>query len=131
MSEETRLILEKLETIDAGMKELRGDVQELKSDVSELKTDVAVLKSDVAGLKSDVQALDYRVDKLEKNQIELKMVYENELRKNINTIAEGHAYLKQKLEEAVALQRDKERMELDISALKMDMHNVKLKIGLA
>lgn len=152
MSEETRIILEKLESIGNGMQimqkdigemkhdvaGLRMEVAELKSEVNILKADVAMLKTDVEMLKSDVNALkvavnrlDNRVSCLETDMHALRLLVENEINRKIDIIGEGHDFLMRHYHKAEGELKAKEKMELDILGLKADMRVVKLKVGIA
>ncbi|MCD9022288.1 hypothetical protein [Cohnella silvisoli] len=65
-------ILNKLDTMQLDITEIKTDVAELKTDVAVLKTDVAVLKTDVAVLKTDVAELKTDVAVLKTDVAELK-----------------------------------------------------------
>lgn len=125
------LINQKLVTLNEDVSELKSDVRGLKSDVSELKSDVSELKSDVSELKSDVSDLKNRMDLVEGEQRNLRFILENVTNKKIDVIGDGHVDLVRRLDEARELQRDKERMELEILNLSLDMSAVKRRIGLA
>lgn len=159
MSEETRIILEKLESIGNGMQimqkdigemkhdvaglrmevaELKSEVNILKADVETLKADMAMLKADVEMLKSDVNALkvavnrlDNRVSCLETDMHALRLLVENEINRKIDIIGEGHDFLMRHYHKAEGELKAKEKMELDILGLKADMRVVKLKVGIA
>lgn len=49
----------------------------------------------------------------------------------INVVADGHLDLRRELKKALSLQDDKERMELQILKLNIDMRDVKLAVGVA
>ncbi|MBO5292660.1 MAG: hypothetical protein J6B10_05695 [Lachnospiraceae bacterium] len=107
---------------------LKTDVAELKEDVSGLKTDVAVLKEDVSGLKTDVAVLKEDVSELKADVAELKVqVYdlngrvrnieltlENEVKRNICVIAEGHSILNRKLDDALCCNEEEESYRLRV-----------------
>ena len=111
--------------------ELKSDVTELKSDVAELKRDVTELKSDVTTLKSDVSELKSRVGKLEdkvetldhevslvkKDTTEIKLVLENEIRRNIGFIADGHTNILRLLKEALSHTETFENLGIRVSYL--------------
>ena len=74
-----KIVLQKLDSMEADIKELKQDVAELKQDVTvlkedvaELKQDVTVLKEDVTGLKQDVAGLKTNVTTLKKELKEVK-----------------------------------------------------------
>lgn len=67
-----KIVLQKLDSMEADIKELKQDVTVLKQDVAELKQDVTVLKEDVAELKQDVAGLKTNVTTLKKELKEVK-----------------------------------------------------------
>ena len=75
-----KIVLQKLDSMEADIKKLKQDVAELKQDVTvlkqdvaELKQDVTVLKEDVAELKQDVAGLKTNVTTLKKELNEVKV----------------------------------------------------------
>lgn len=106
------------------MAEVKADIAELKADVSGLKADVSELKADVLSLKEGVVSLDRRVTSLE-------LTIENEIRKNIRIIAEGHLELVRKLDEALKTEQENEMMRLRVTVLENDMRIVKDKVGIS
>ena len=92
------------------------DMGEVKVSVHNLEEDVAVLKEDAANLKEDVESL--------------KLTQENELRKNIMTIADGHMDLNRKLDEALKVSQERERTILRVTVLENDMRIVKNQLGI-
>lgn len=111
---------EKLDLILDKIGILATDVAELKTDVAELKTDVAELKTDVAGLKTNVSSLNERVAALETDVSDIKqqvtktsLTIENEIRVNIQRVAEGHLDLSRKLNKCIQISSDiKDKQEI-------------------
>ncbi len=111
------------------LKELRSDVAELKSDVAELKSDVAELKTDVAQLKTDVKKLDGRVSNLESNVESMKLIIENDIRREIRIVAEGHLDLSRQLAGLQKRDGESEMLKLRVSMLESDVRNLKIKMA--
>lgn len=111
---------EKLDLILDKIGILATDVAELKTDVAGLKTDVAELKTDVAGLKTNVSSLNERVAALETDVSDIKqqvtktsLTIENEIRVNIQRVAEGHLDLSRKLNKCIQISSDiKDKQEI-------------------
>ncbi len=110
MSEDTRLILTKLDGID-------GRLERLEEDVAELKEDVAVLKEDVAELKEDVAVLKEDVAELKEDVTNLQLVVENEIRPHIQILAEGHVMLAEKIDNILDFEKEKDEMKTRVEAL--------------
>ncbi len=158
MSEETRLILEKLDNMQEDIREMKQDIKELKEDVVVLKEDVAVLKEDVAVLKEDVTVLkedvrilkkevkvlrkevdvlkeqvtqlNSRMEDVEGAVVRLDTTIENKIWKAIKVTGEGHDFLKMGVEEARSMQVKNEWMEIHILKLESDMLRVKEVVGI-
>ena len=52
-----QLLLQRVDSLEGDMAEVKSDLAEVKSDVAGLKTDVAGLKSDFAEVKSDLKLI--------------------------------------------------------------------------
>lgn len=119
-NEKLDLILDKIGILATDVAELKTDVAGLKTDVAELKTDVAELKADVAGLKTNVSSLNERVATLETDVSDIKqqvtktsLTIENEIRVNIQRVAEGHLDLSRKLNKCIQISSDiKDKQEI-------------------
>ena len=77
-----------------------SDMQNMKNDMQEMKTDMQEMKTDMRGMKTDIRDLKGRVSSIE-------MTLENETNRNIRIIAEGHADLCRKLDEALKVENEK------------------------
>ena len=75
----------------------------LKEDVAELKEDVAVLKEDMEELRDDVT--------------NLQLIVENEIRPNVQMLAEGHMILSEKMDNVLEYEKEKEEMRYRVDAL--------------
>ena len=118
-----------LKTDVAGLKTdvagLKTDVAGLKTDVAVLKTDVTNLKSEVSQMKSDMVVLNSGVEKLEERQRELCMLVENDISKKINIVGDGHFFVMKSLNDLRGFQNEKERMDLKIIDLQIEVTKIK------
>ena len=80
---------EKLDLILSGMNEMKTDIQNLKADVQRLETNMQLMQADIVEIRQRVT----------KNEL----ITENELRVNIQRVAEGHLDLSRKLDECIRL----------------------------
>ena len=122
-------VKEELKELRSDVAELKSDVAELKSDVAELKSDVAELKTDVAQLKTDVKKLDGRVSNLESNVESMKLIVENDIRREIRIVAEGHLDLSRQLAGLQKRDSESEMLKLRVSMLESDVRNLKIKMA--
>ncbi|MCI8814247.1 MAG: hypothetical protein HFH61_03110 [Lachnospiraceae bacterium] len=83
-----------MQNMDLRIQNLESDIQSMKTDIQNLKMDSQNLKMDIQNLKTDMNTL-----KLKVNGIELKL--EEEIRHNIQLLAENHSNLIDKLNQAI------------------------------
>ncbi len=80
------------------------------------------------------QNINEHFDVLETDVRDIKLTIENELRKNISIIAEGHGILNRKLDEVIKQTEDRqfehEWIKLKINHLDSEMIKVKQRIGI-
>lgn len=85
-----------------------------------------LILSKLAVLESDMQDLKQRTKIIENSVTDIKITIENEIRVNIQRVAEGHLDLSRKLNECIRLSSDiKDKQELQ--DIYINMHNSKLK----
>lgn len=124
MTEETRMILEKLDGMQV-------QLNRVETKVDSLETKVDGLETKVDGLETRIDSLEMRVDVLEDGFNHLKFIIENDIQKNIKIIAEGHLDLKRKLDEALKVSQKQELYYLKVNNLEADVRELKKHTGLA
>ena len=107
-SEILKLILAKLETMDA-----RLDKMDARLD----------------GMDARFDKIDARLDNLETDVKDIKMMLENEIRVNIQRIAEGHLDLARNLQKAIKPSNDLEMLSIQVRMLETDVRDLKRKIS--
>lgn len=73
--------------------------------------------------------LDGRMDAVEKDVSDIKMIIENEIRVNIQRIAEGHLDLSRNLHEAMKPGNEVEMLAIKVRTLESDVREIKRKIS--
>jgi len=119
-------------SLEKDVAELKQDVAELKTrvtslekDVAELKQDVAELKQDVAELKQDVADINVRLSNVESKIKVIELNLENELRVNIQRVAEGHLDLSRNLDEAKKPNQEIEILGIKVRNNESEIRNIK------
>lgn len=120
---------QKLDLLLSEMKEVKADVHLLKEDTQTLKEDVHLLKKDTQTLKTSMQKLNERTDGIENRVVHMEVILENELRVNIQRIAEGHLDLSRNLHEAMKPNAEVEALSIRVGMLESDMRKVKAKLA--
>jgi len=81
------------------------------------------------GMEKRLDGMDKRLDKLEHATRDIQLTIENEIRPNIQVIAEGHADINRKLDEALKVENEKEIMKIHLTYLENEVRRIKEKIG--
>lgn len=115
---------EMLQAIYSDMQNMKNDMQEMKTDMQGTKTDMRGMKTDMQGMKTDIRDLKGRVSGIE-------MTLENETNRNIRIIAEGHADLCRKLDEALKVENEKELLLVRTNIMENDIRKIKDKLEIA
>ena len=125
-NEKLDLVLEKVTAIDEKVESLDKKVETLDKKVETLDEKVESLDKKVETLDEKVENLDRKVIRIENDVIDIKLTIENEIRVNIQRVAEGHLDLSRNLNECIKLSNDvKDKQEIHDIYIKM--HNNKLR----
>lgn len=132
MTEETRMILDKLERMEGKLNSLDNKVTYLDEKVSCLDEKVTCLDEKVTCLDEKVSDLDEKVtcldtrvsemdERFTKDIREIKITLESEVNRNIAVIAEGHLSLDRKLDEALKVNQEREMLLLRVNRLETEL----------
>ncbi len=110
-------------------RELKEDTQKLKEDTQKLKEDTQKLKEDTQKLKEKMQVLSQKVDTVENRVIHTELILENEIRVNIQRVAEGHLDLSRNLHEAMRPNNEVEMLAIKVRMLESDVKDLKSKLA--
>ena len=100
---------------------LFNDMQTLKLDTQALKLNTQALKLDTQTLKQVTLDLSQKVSNLEDNVMNIKVTLDNEIRVNIQRVAEGHLDLSRNLHKAMKPSNEVEMLAIKVRQLESDM----------
>ncbi len=69
-----------------------------------------------------------KLDKIENDITDIKLTLENEIRVNIQRVAEGHLDLSRNLHEALKIDNEKEMLAIRVSVLENELRRIKERI---
>lgn len=78
---------------------------------------------------NDTQALKQKVSNIESNVTDIKLTLENEIRVNIQRLAEGHLDLSRNLHDAMKPSNEIEMLAIKVRMLESDVRDLKNKIS--
>lgn len=122
---------EMLQAIYSDMQNMKNDMQNMKSDMKEMKTDMQGMKTDMRGMKTDMKGMKTDIQDLKGRVSSIEMTLENETNRNIRIIAEGHADLCRKLDEALKVENEKELLLVRTNIMENDIRKIKDKLEIA
>ncbi|MEG1848397.1 MAG: hypothetical protein RRX92_09195 [Lachnospiraceae bacterium] len=111
-SEKLDLLLSNMQKVQTDMAEMKQDMTEMKQDMTEVRQDITEVRQDMAEMKRDITIT--------------KLTIENEIRVNIQRVAEGHLDLSRNLHEAVKLASDIKAKQ-EMQDIYLNIHETKLK----
>ena len=122
---------EMLQAIYSDMQNMKNDMQEMKTDMQNMKTDMQGMKADMQDMKTDMQGMKTDIQDLKGSVSGIEMTLENETNRNIRIIAEGHADLCRKLDEALKVESEKELLLVRTNIMENDIRKIKDKLEIA
>jgi len=72
-----------------------------------------------------------KVDKIENDITDIKLTLENEIRANIQRIAEGHLDLSRNLHDAMKIDSEKEMPAIRVNVLETELRKIKAQLEIA
>ena len=114
-SEKLDLILKMVHTIDEKVSDLDAKVDNLETKVDDLDDRVERLESETREIRQKVTKMD--------------LIMENELRVNIQRVAEGHLDLSRNLNEAMKPNNEIEMLAIKVRMLETDVRELKDKVS--
>ena len=82
-------------------------------------------------LESDMQDLKQRTTNIENSVTDIKLILENEIRVNIQRVAEGHLDLSRNLHEAMKIDSEKEMLAIRVNVLETELRRIKAQLEIA
>lgn len=77
---------------------------------------------------SEMQELKQRTANIENKVTNIDITLENEIRANIQRVAEGHLDLSRNLHEAIKIDNEKEMLAIRVSVLETELRKIKLQL---
>jgi len=122
---------ETLNLILSELKNLRGDISRLETRFDRMETRLDQLETRLDRMETRLDQMDTRLDRMEKDVFNTRLLVENEISKKIDIIGEGHDFLKQHLSDALKMEKKRERMELEIVNLQIEVKKIKEHLDIA
>lgn len=103
-------------------------MQDMRVEMQGMNARIESLESRTDNLEAGLCENNNRLSKVEQRLNQMQYMLENEIRKGIQIIGEGHASLDRKLNAALEVRAEREQLELRVLSLEVDMKNVKKQV---
>ncbi len=129
MEEKLDLILSKMGSLETEMQGMKSDMLDMKHDMQGMKDDMLGMKGDIQGLKDDMLSMKGDIQRLNDKVTKMDLTLENEIRVNIQRVAEGHLDLSRILHDAMKPNSEVEMLAIKVRQLESEVQDIKLKLA--
>ena len=88
-----------------------------------------LILSDMQGMKNDIQGMKNDIEDVKQKITKIDLTIENEIRVNIQRVAEGHLDLSRNLHEAMKPSNELEMLGIKVRMLESDVKELKHKVS--
>lgn len=134
-NEKMDLILAEIQGIKAevqGMKEevqgMKAEMRETKCEVGDIKVKMQEMERDIRNLEDGMQEVKDQVQNVGQKVTGIQLILENEIRVNIQRVAEGHLDLSRNLHDAMHPSSEVEMLAVKVRMLESDVKTIKAKV---
>lgn len=113
---------EKLDLILSEMQGMKKDIEGIHKDIEGIHKDIDGIHKDIDGMHKDIEDIGQKVTKID-------LTIENEIRTNIQRVAEGHLDLSRNLHEVMRPNNEIEMLAIKVRMLETDVRELKQKIS--
>lgn len=121
MTEEARLILEKLSEMDTKLSEMDTRFDKVDTRLSEMD-------GKIQEMDGKIQKMDDKIQKMDGKVLDVQLTLENEINRKIHIIAEGHLDLSRKLDDALRVGNEKEMVLIRVTRLENEVRRLDKRI---
>ena len=117
----------------SGMKneiaDMKNDISGMKNEMADMKSDISSMKNEMADMKNDISGMKNEMVDMKSDINDIKLTLDNEIRVNIQRVAEGHLDLSRNLHEAMKPNNEIEMLAIKVRMPETDMRELKQKIS--
>lgn len=103
-------------------------LQAIYDDMKETKNKIANMESKIENIESRTENMESNMESMKSDITSIKLTIENEIRVNIQRVAEGHLDLSRNLHEAMKPSNEVEMLAIKVNFLESEIRELKRKI---
>ena len=119
----------KLTALENGMEEVKTTLEKHGEMLEKHDTKLTALESGMEEVKTTLEKHDTKFETMERDIKDIKIVLENEIRVNIQRIAEGHLDISRNIQKLIKPNSEVEMMAIKVGMLETDVRELKQKIS--
>ncbi len=119
----------KFSNMESKLSNIESRLSTLEDKVSNMESRLSIVEDKISKIESKLDSLDNRLNTVENDVKDIKITLENEIRVNIQRIAEGHLDLARNLQKAQKPSAEVENLIIQVNMLQTDVQLLKQKIS--
>ena len=120
---------EKIDLILAEMQGMKNEMQETKAEMQGMKAEMQGMKTEMQDMKAEIQDIRTDLEEVKDKVTKIDLTIDNEIRVNIQRVAEGHLDLSRNMHEVMKPNNEIEMLAIKVRMLETDMREIKSKIS--
>ena len=128
-SEKLDLILSDMQVMKSDMQGMKNEIHDMKDDMQDMKNEIRDMKDDMQDMKNEIHDMKDDMQEVKQKVSKVDLTMENEIRVNIQRVAEGHLDLSRNLHEAMRPSNEVEMLAIKVRMLETDVKELKEKIS--
>lgn len=113
-----------IEPLNSDIKGIHTRLDKMDERFDKMDEQFGEMKEHVATMQTQLNAVDDRLSIVDKRTVQTQIFLENEISQKIELIGEGHDFLKQRLDNALTIEKAREAMGLKITNLQIEVKKI-------
>ncbi|MBD5097694.1 MAG: hypothetical protein HDT40_12035 [Lachnospiraceae bacterium] len=125
IEEEVRHLKDRMGRVEAEVRLLKDRMDKVEDDLREVKEEVGILREDLKEVKEEVGILKGDLKEVKEEVTNTNLIIENEIRVNIQRIAEGHLDLSRNMHDVIRPNNEMEVLVVRVGVLETEVKYIK------
>ena len=104
-------------------------MQDMKAEMQDMKAEMQDTKAEMQDTKAEMQDIKGDLGEVKERTVKIGMIIENEIRVNIQRVAEGHLDLSRNLHDAMRPSSEVEMLAVKVRMLETEVKELKAKLA--
>ena len=130
-SEKLDLILAEMQGMKAEIQDTKAEMQGMKAEIQDTKAEIQGMKAEIQDTKAEIQGMKTEMQDMHRKITKIDLTIENELRINIQRVAEGHLDLSRNLHDAMKPSNEVEMLAIKVRMLETEVRELRQKIAVS